>query len=74
MNNDLLTGKLVRLAALNAEADAAVVARWDVDSIYAQLDSDPHVPSRTKIGKRLRKSRRKPERHRVFLRTLANDR
>ena len=40
MDSDLFTGKLVRLAALNAEKDAEALARWDLDSEYLrQLDS-----------------------------------
>ncbi len=46
---DLLTGRLVCLAALNAEADAAAFARWDLDSEYLrQLGSLPHFPNRAK--------------------------
>jgi RimJ/RimL family protein N-acetyltransferase len=49
MDNDLFTGKLVRLAALNAEADAEAFARWDMDSEYLrQLDSGPHLPNQAK--------------------------
>ena len=49
MDSDLLTGKLVRLAAMNAETDAEVFARWDVDAEYMrQLDSGPHLPNRAK--------------------------
>jgi RimJ/RimL family protein N-acetyltransferase len=49
MDSNLLTGQLVRLAAMNAEADAEAFARWDVDSEYMrQLDSGPHLPNRAK--------------------------
>jgi len=37
MNNDLFTGQLVRLAAINPEADAAWFARWDRDTEYIRL-------------------------------------
>ncbi len=41
----LLTGELVRLAALNAGVDAAVFARWETDAEYMrQLDSGPYRP------------------------------
>ena len=47
MNSNLLTGQLVRLAAMNAETDAEAFARWDLDSEYLrQLDSGPHLPNR----------------------------
>ncbi len=76
MNDDLLTGKLVRLAALNAEADAEAVARWDVDSEYMrQLDSDPHVPSRAKkIREAIEKEQSEnPNAIAFSMRTLTND-
>ena len=42
-NKDLLSGQLVRLTAMNAETDATVLARWDLDSEYVrQLNSGPH--------------------------------
>ena len=49
MDSNLLTGQLVRLVAMNAETDAEVFARWDVDTEYMrQLDSGPHLPNRAK--------------------------
>ena len=49
MDKDLFTGKLVRLAAMNAETDAEAFARWDMDSEYLrQLDSSSHLPYRAK--------------------------
>lgn len=49
MDSNLFTGQLVRLVAMNAETDAEVFARWDVDSEYMrQLDSGPHLPNRAK--------------------------
>lgn len=45
----LLTGQVVRLAAIDAEPDSDAFARWDVDSEYLrQLDSGPHLPNRAK--------------------------
>jgi RimJ/RimL family protein N-acetyltransferase len=50
MNNDLLTGRLVRLAALNPEIDAAIVARWSRDTEYHRLaDNDPAYPRSTRM-------------------------
>ena len=49
MNNNLLTGQLVRLTAMNAETAAEAFARWDRDSEYLrQLDSDPQWLNRAK--------------------------
>ena len=61
MDSNLFTGKLVRLVAMNAEADADAFARWDRDSEYMrQLDSGPHLPDRArKSRKPSKKSRAK---------------
>ena len=40
MDSNLLTGQLVRLVAMNAETDAEVFARWDVDSEYMRQRGD----------------------------------
>lgn len=51
MNNgqELLTGQLVRLAAIDAEKDAEAFARWELESEYMrQLDSGPHRPHSVK--------------------------
>ena len=49
MNNNLLTGQVVRLTAMNAETAAEAFARWDRDSEYLrQLDSDPQWLNRAK--------------------------
>ena len=77
MNSDLMTGQLVRLAAINAEVDAEAFARWDVDSVYMrQLTGRPHVPARTK---RIREDIEKeqsgdPNTVAFSARTLADDR
>jgi RimJ/RimL family protein N-acetyltransferase len=49
MNSDLLTGKLVRLAAFRPETDAEIVARWSRDTEYHRLgDDDPAYPRSVK--------------------------
>jgi RimJ/RimL family protein N-acetyltransferase len=49
MNDNLLNGQLVRLTAVNAEIDAAAIARWDLDSEYMrQLSSRAQLPSQAK--------------------------
>ena len=77
MDSNLFTGKLVRLAAMNAEADAEAFARWDVDSDYMrQLDSGPHLPSRAKkIKEAIEKEQSEDPNTIAFsVRTLADDR
>jgi RimJ/RimL family protein N-acetyltransferase len=52
MNNDLLTGRLVRLAAFHPETDAAIVARWSRDTEYHRLaDNDPAYPRSAKMAR-----------------------
>jgi RimJ/RimL family protein N-acetyltransferase len=49
MNNSRLAGRLVRLAAFNAEVDAPIVARWSQDTEYHRLgDDDPAYPRSVK--------------------------
>ncbi len=77
MDGNLFTGKLVRLAAMNAEADAEAFARWDVDSAYMrQLDSGPHLPGRArKIRESIEKEQSEDPNTIAFsVRTLADDR
>jgi RimJ/RimL family protein N-acetyltransferase len=77
MDSDLLTGQLVRLAAMNAETDAEAFARWDSDSEYMrQLDSGPHLPGRTKkIKEAIEKEQSEDPNTITFsVRTLADDR
>ncbi len=51
-NSDLFAGQLVRLAAFNAEVDAAIAARWSRDTEYHRLgDNDPAYPQSTKKAK-----------------------
>ena len=76
MNSDLLTGKLVRLAALNSENDVAALARWDLDSEYLrQLDSRPQLPRRAgKIKEAIEKVQQEdPNTIELSVRTLADD-
>jgi RimJ/RimL family protein N-acetyltransferase len=45
MNNDWLTGTLVRLTAFQVEGDAATWVRWSYDTEYHRLgDNDPVYP------------------------------
>lgn len=76
MDSNLLTGKLVRLAAINAETDAEVFSRWDVDSEYMrQLDSGPQLPGRVKkIREALEKEQSEDPNAIAFsVRTLVDD-
>lgn len=46
MNQNIFTGELVRLAAMNPAIDAEPLARWQVDSEYMRLlESDPFMPA-----------------------------
>lgn len=76
MANDLLTGKLVRLTALNAETDAEAFARWDGDSEYMrQLDAQPHMMNLArKIKEDIEKEQAEDPNTIAFaVRTLAED-
>ena len=77
MDSNLLTGQLVRLVAMNAETDAEVFARWDVDAEYMrQLDSGPHLPNRAKkVREGIEKEQSEDPNTIAFsVRTLADDR
>ena len=77
MDSNLLTGQLVRLVAMNAETDAEVFARWDVDTEYMrQLDSGPHLPNRAKkVREGIEKEQSEDPNTIAFsVRTLADDR
>jgi RimJ/RimL family protein N-acetyltransferase len=76
MNNNLLTGQLVRLTAMNAETAAEAFARWDRDSEYLRhLDSDPQWPNRAKkIKEAIEKEQcEDPNTIAFSVRTLAGD-
>lgn len=76
MDNDLFTGGLVQLVALDAEKDAERFAHWDMDSEYRrQLDSDPHLPNRVKkIKEGIEKEQDEDPNTIAFsVRTLADD-
>jgi RimJ/RimL family protein N-acetyltransferase len=76
MNNNLLTGQLVRLTAMNAETAAEAFARWDRDSEYLRhLDSDPQLPNPAKkIREAIEKHQDKdPDTIEISVRTLADD-
>jgi len=74
MNSETFTGKLVRLAAFNAEVDAEIAARWSRDTEYHRLsDDDPAYPQSTKQAKEWLEH--DSDRHFNFMiRTLADDR
>jgi RimJ/RimL family protein N-acetyltransferase len=74
MNNSLLTGRLVQLAAFSAEVDAAIVARWSRDTKYHRLsDDDPAYPRSAKMTREWLER----DNDRVFgfgIRTVSDDR
>jgi RimJ/RimL family protein N-acetyltransferase len=77
MNVDLLTGRLVRLTALDPEKDVEAIARWDLDSEYMrQLDGGAHHPARArKIREEVEKTQNEdPNTLEFAVRTLADDR
>jgi RimJ/RimL family protein N-acetyltransferase len=78
MHNDqeLLSGQLARLTALNAETDAEALARWDLDSEYLrQLDSGPYRPNRAKQIKEAIEKQQNEDPHTIAfsVRTLTDD-
>jgi RimJ/RimL family protein N-acetyltransferase len=74
MNNSLLTGRLVRLAAFNPETDAAIVARWSRDTEYHRLgDNDAAYPQPVKWA-RERLERPSDRGFGFAIRTLSDDR
>src|SRR5512140_2044657 len=77
MNNDLFTGKLVRLAAMNPDIDAEPLARWQVDSEYMRLfESEPFMPATPAQVKRgiEKELERDPSTNFTFtIRTLSDD-
>jgi RimJ/RimL family protein N-acetyltransferase len=76
MDSNLLTGKLVRLAALDAEKDAEPLARWEVDTEYMrQLDSGPYQLNRArKIREAIEKEQAEDPNTIAFaVRTLTDD-
>ncbi len=77
MNANLLTGQLVRLAALNAEVDAEAFARWGVDTEFGrQLNISSRPPNRARqIQLFLEKEQSEdPTAISFSVRTLADDR
>jgi RimJ/RimL family protein N-acetyltransferase len=74
MNNVLLTGQLVTLAAVNSDADAGIIARWSNDSQFWRLaHTDPALPVLPKSVKQ--KLEDEPiERTRFAIRTMVEDR
>ena len=77
MNTNLLQGQLVRLTAIDAEANAELLARWWSDSEYMRLlDSDPPRPLLArKIKEEFEKDteRYAADRIEFMIRTLAAD-
>ncbi len=78
MNNHLLSGQLVRLAAANSDTDAEPMARWSRNAEYLRmLDSDPAAPQSAKQVKGNIAEWMEHERADSFgfmIRTLADDR
>ncbi len=76
MINDIFRGRLVRLAAEDAEHDGQTLARWSLDSEYLRLlDSDPARPRTSKQWQD--DAARRAERENVFafnIRKLDGDR
>jgi RimJ/RimL family protein N-acetyltransferase len=76
MDSDLMVGKLVRLAALNAKVDAEEFARWDNDADYLRhLNSGPIMPgSARKIKEIIEKAQSDDPNTIIFsVRPLADD-
>jgi RimJ/RimL family protein N-acetyltransferase len=71
---DISTGHLTRLAAVNADTDAEIIARWSRDSQFWRLaHTDPAWPTAPAYVKRQLED--DPiERPRFAIRTLADDR
>jgi RimJ/RimL family protein N-acetyltransferase len=71
---DILTGQLVRLAAVNPDADADVIARWSRDSQFWRLaHTQAALPELSKnVGRRLED--RPIDQQGFTIRTLADDR
>lgn len=76
MISEIFRGRLVRLAAQDAEKDAETLARWSNDSEYLRLmDTDPAQPRTAKYFQE--DAARRAEREHVFafnIRALADDR
>ncbi len=54
MSHPLLTGQLVRLAAMNPETDAEFFARWDRDTEYVRLLDEQ--PLRLTVAKKIKEN------------------
>ncbi len=76
MISELFRGRLVRLAAQDADKDAETLARWSNDSEYLRLlDSDPAQPRTAKHFQDSAARRAERENDFAFnIRTLADDR
>ena len=72
----LFQGELLRLAALNAETDAELLAGWTQDTEFIRLlDNDPAMPSTpSKERSRIDKDEDSPDTLVFALRTLIDDR
>lgn len=75
MTNDLFTGQLVRLAALDAESSAECFARWDRDMEYMRLlDSDPRrLLTARQIKAEIEKEQAEEQNMAFAIRTRADD-
>ena len=76
MTDDLFTGQLIRLSAMDAEASAEWFARWDRDAEYMRLlDSDPHrLMTAKQIKAAIEKDEAESQEIQFAIRTLAEDR
>ncbi len=74
MNEDLFTGKLVRLAAHDPEKEAAMVAAWYKDTSYSRLLSvEPVLPPRSTTAREMLERLPKPTSFHFGIRTLTDD-
>lgn len=71
---DILAGHLVRLAAVDPDTDAGVIARWSRDSQFWRLaHTEPAYPVLPRYVKR-ELEERPPDRHGFAIRTLTDGR
>jgi RimJ/RimL family protein N-acetyltransferase len=71
---DILTGQLTRLAAVNSDTDAEIIARWSRDSQFWRLaHTDPALPETMRQVKR-EIADRPIELQGFAIRTIADDR
>jgi RimJ/RimL family protein N-acetyltransferase len=76
MNKPVFQGDLVRLTAIDAETDAADIARWSNDGVFERLlDSDPAKPRLPATVKEwIEKQEPRNNSYAFAIRTLTDDR